>query len=92
VVSAWEIALKCNLGKLELDQDVRGWIARASRYPGIHLESLSLDDAIDSVELPGEFHRDPADRIIVALARRLGTSLVTSDRRIREYEFVDTIW
>jgi len=49
-------------------------------------------DAIASTQLPGDFHRDPADRIIVALARRYGVPLVTSDRLIRDYPHVTTVW
>jgi len=48
--------------------------------------------AIQSVRLPSEFHPDPADRMIVALARRLSTALVTSDAKIRAYKHVKTIW
>jgi PIN domain nuclease of toxin-antitoxin system len=42
--------------------------------------------------LPGEFHKDPADRMIVALARRYGVSLVSADRLIRAYPHVHVIW
>ena len=41
--------------------------------------------------LPGEFHRDPADQIIVATARVHGCSLVTSDNKLLAYSFVPTI-
>ncbi len=92
VVSAWEIVLKQSLGKLTLDRDVRAWIAQASVSPGLRLEPLSLDDAMQSVLLPPPLQRDPADRFIVALARRLGAALVTSDRGILAYDRVDTVW
>jgi PIN domain nuclease of toxin-antitoxin system len=46
---------------------------------------------MDSVELPGTFHRDPADRLIVALARQLNAPLVTADRKILAYPSVATI-
>lgn len=48
--------------------------------------------AIAAANLPGRIHRDPADRIIVATARRCGGSLVTGDRQVRAYEHVRTIW
>ena len=35
--------------------------------------------AIEAYALPGTFHRDPADRILVAAARREGLTLVTAD-------------
>ncbi|WP_347566251.1 PIN domain-containing protein [Scytonema sp. UIC 10036] len=45
-----------------------------------------------STQLPGDFHLDPADRIIVAIARRDGISLVTCDTKIIDYFHVQTIW
>jgi PIN domain nuclease of toxin-antitoxin system len=47
--------------------------------------------AVDSTRLPGEFHRDPADQIIVATARVLDIALVTVDERILRYPHVRTI-
>jgi PIN domain nuclease of toxin-antitoxin system len=47
---------------------------------------------VDSGRLPGVFHGDPADQIIVATARRRGASLVTADSRIRQYGHVKTLW
>ncbi len=40
---------------------------------------------MESVQLPGSFHADPADRMIVATARIAGAMLVTRDRRILDY-------
>src|SRR5574340_1068965 len=48
--------------------------------------------AVKSPELPGEFHKDPADRMIVATARRFAAPLVTADEKIRGYPHVKTIW
>lgn len=91
-ISVWEVAVKTALGKLVLPMPMEAWFDQASRYPGIVIEALGPLDAIASTLLPGEFHRDPADRLIVALARRLGAPLVTSDEKIRDYVHVSTIW
>jgi PIN domain nuclease of toxin-antitoxin system len=48
--------------------------------------------AVRSVELPGEIHKDPADRMIVATARKLAAPLVTADEKIQNYPHVRTIW
>ncbi|WP_226801481.1 hypothetical protein [Alkalilimnicola sp. S0819] len=48
--------------------------------------------AVESTRLPGEFHKDPADRMIVALARRFNVELVTADDRIMSYKHVRTLW
>lgn len=92
VISVWEIAVKTALGKLELGMDMDAWFRLAAAYPGITVEPLSPQDAIASTRLPGSFHRDPADRMIVALSRRTGAALVTSDAAIRAYPHVMTIW
>jgi PIN domain nuclease of toxin-antitoxin system len=43
-------------------------------------------------KMPGEFHKDPADRMIVATARKLAIPLVTADKKLIKYEYVKTIW
>jgi PIN domain nuclease of toxin-antitoxin system len=92
VISVWEIAVKTQLGKLVLPLEIDEWFQRASAYPNIVIEPLTAGDAIASTRLPGAFHKDPADRIIVALARRYGVPLITSDANIRAYRQVRTIW
>ena len=92
VISVWEIAVKNALGKLELPMDIDAWFCQARSYPNLLVEPVSATDAIASTRLPGEFHRDPADRMIVALCRRHGAALVTADRLIRAYPHVVTIW
>ena len=92
VISLWEVALKSRLGKLRLPMDIDTWCARARSYPGVGIEPLGVEDAIASTRLPGEIHRDPADRFIVALARRLAVPLVTADEKLRAYAHVETIW
>lgn len=91
-ISVWEIAVKIELGKIELPLEINEWYRRASTYPNIVIEPLLPVDAIASTQLPGSFHRDPADRMIVALARRYGVPLVTSDVKIRKYKHVKTVW
>jgi PIN domain nuclease of toxin-antitoxin system len=92
VMSVWEIAVKCTLGKLDLAMDLDAWFRLAMAYPKVVVEPVCALDAIASTRLPGAFHRDPADRIIVALARRHGATLVTADRLIRSYPHVTTVW
>jgi PIN domain nuclease of toxin-antitoxin system len=92
VISVWEIAVKNALGKLKLPMDMDAWFHLASGYPNLAIEPVCARDAMASASLPGEFHRDPADRIIVAMSRRIGAPLVTSDALIRAYPHVVTIW
>jgi hypothetical protein len=60
--------------------------------PGITIEPLNPLDAIASTQLPDDFHKDPADRIIVAIARRYDIKLVTCDQKILSYPHVKTTW
>ena len=92
VISVWEVATKCALGKLALPMQMEEWFSLARTYRGIILEPVSAEDAIASACLPGNFHMDPADRIIVALARRLKATLITADTLIRAYPHVTTLW
>lgn len=89
-ISCWEIAKLVEYGRLELPCSLREWFERALSYPGIRLLELRPEIAIESTQLPGEFHRDPADQIIVATARVHGCPLVTSDNRLLKYPHVET--
>ena len=91
-ISVWEVATKCVLGKLTLPLQLDAWLDLARSYPGITIEPVTADDGLASATLPGTFHKDPADRLIVALGRRLQAKLVTSDRLIRAYPHVVSIW
>lgn len=91
-ISVWEVAVKVQSGKLTIPMDINRWYELARSYPATIIEPLSPLDAIASTQLPGDFHRDPADRIIVSLARRLAVPLLTCDRKIIDYKHVITVW
>jgi PIN domain nuclease of toxin-antitoxin system len=61
------------------------WLDAALAEPGPIVEPLSARVAIESCELPGAFHGDPADRMIVATARVTNATLMSRDRRILDY-------
>ncbi len=90
-ISCWEIAKLVEYGRLELPCTLETWFEQALSYPGIQLLALTPEIAIESTRLPGEFHRDPADQIIVATARVYGCPLVTLDDKILNYPHVATI-
>jgi PIN domain nuclease of toxin-antitoxin system len=90
-ISLWEIAKLVENGKLELPISLEKWFAEALSYPGVQIVELTPAIAIESTRLPGEFHRDPADQIVVATARILKCKLVTSDERILNYPHVKTV-
>lgn len=90
--SVWEVALLAARGRLRLAVDLESWLAASERLPGLTFHPVTNAIALQSVSLPGEFHSDPADRIIVATARHLGAELVTGDQKIRGYRHVKTTW
>jgi PIN domain nuclease of toxin-antitoxin system len=84
-ISIWEIALLVKKSRLVLKNDLADWVKQALALPSLVLAPLDPAIALDSVTLPGEFHNDPADRIIVATARHHDVPLLTIDRAILDY-------
>jgi PIN domain nuclease of toxin-antitoxin system len=91
-ISAWEIAVLIQKGRLVLSMDVEEWLSHAASLPELRFLPIDRHTAVQAVRLPGAFHSDPADRIIVATARRLNLPLVTADERIRDYQHVRSVW
>ena len=85
IISLWEIGMLEIKGRITLPNDCLAWINSALKAPGIILESITPEIAIFSSRLPGNFHGDPADRIIVTTARILDAILITADKKILEY-------
>jgi PIN domain nuclease of toxin-antitoxin system len=90
-ISCWEVAKLVQYGRSELACPLEKWMEQALAYPGVHLRELTPRIAIESTKLPGSFHRDPADQIIVATARIYDIPLLTVDSRILQYPHVRTL-
>lgn len=91
VVSPWEVAIKVAGDKLQLVEPPVDWfLGLVDRYD---LREAPLDAGIvcAAAALP-LVHRDPFDRVIVALAQAHGLTVLTSDENIRKYAGVKTIW
>lgn len=84
-VSAWEIALLLDTGRISLDIPVDAWLERFLDRPGIEGVPLSLPAAGRSYQLADLEHRDPADRLLIATAIELGCPLVSYDARIMRF-------
>lgn len=72
-------------GRLFLDRDVGEWVETALSLPGIRLVPISPQVAVASTRLPGTINSDPADRMIAATARHLGSTLITADQLLLDY-------
>ena len=91
-ISAWEIAMLVGRDRLTLTMNVDDWLETVAEIPGVRFVPVDNEIGVESTRLPGEFHKDPADRIIVALARHFNIPLVTADDKIRRYRHAHTIW
>ena len=84
-ITAWEIAMLVRKGRLTLDEGVMQYVRRLFAARGATVATLSPAIAVASTLLPGTFHDDPADRILVATAAEYGADLATRDRAIQAY-------
>ena len=90
-ISLLEIATLHGLGRLRLKIPLREWLEKATAPPLVRRQGISPAIAAESAALPDSFHRDPADRILVATARVIGATLLTHDRRILDAGLADTL-
>jgi PIN domain nuclease of toxin-antitoxin system len=90
-VSPWEVAIEVAGGKLRLLEPPGQWfLGLAERYD---LREIPLDAGVAcaAAALP-LLHRDPFDRVLVALAQAHALTILTSDENIPKYEGVTTLW
>jgi PIN domain nuclease of toxin-antitoxin system len=69
VMSCWEVARLAADGKITLPVPIDDWVRDALAYPGVRILDMTPAIVIESTRLPDPFHKDPADRILVATAR-----------------------
>jgi PIN domain nuclease of toxin-antitoxin system len=87
-VSAWEVGFLSrgsSAGRFSFLPDPKTWFARLLAGPGIRSAAFTPAIAIDAAHLPGDLHRDPADRLLIATARHLCLPIVTRDSEILTY-------
>jgi PIN domain nuclease of toxin-antitoxin system len=84
-ISAWELGLLAVSRRISLTMTPTRWFHHFIERPGVALAELTPDILIAASFLPGELHRDPADRILCATAREGGHTIVTRDRKILDY-------
>jgi PIN domain nuclease of toxin-antitoxin system len=72
--------------------DVQVWIDLALQQPKVKLLPLTPAIAVLSTRLPGDFHGDPSDRLIVASSLVNKASLVSKDEKIQNWQYLQVIW
>ena len=89
VASAWEIAIKFSLAKLDYEGGMERFL---STINSSDIELLPINpDYLTAVQKLPFYHRDPFDRLLVATAQTENITLVSADENIRKYE-VQVVW
>ena len=89
VVSAWEMQIKAQLGRLALRLPL-AQIVTQQQANGVQVLSVSLDHVLAVEQLP-TVHKDPFDRLLAAQANTEGAKLVSADRVFANYP-VQVLW
>lgn len=91
-ITLWEVSMLAAKGRItKLVPNCLYRINEAIKLTNVQILELTSDIAVDSCYLPGNFHPDPSDRIIVATARIHDLCLVTADKAILRYSKEDHV-
>ena len=90
-ISTLELAQLISAGRIELKGTLEAWVRRGIEIMGMQSFELTHPISVLAYALPGTFHTDPADRILVATAIHHGLSLITADERILAYPHAVTV-
>ncbi len=91
-ITCAEIACLAERGSILIKDHWKTWFDRHVARNGWWAADINVPIIQDAFSLPGTFHADPADRIIVATARFHDFQLVTADKKMHRYPFVQTLW
>ena len=81
-ISLWEVATLAERGRVRFRISFAEWLQAAAHPRTVQVLSITPAIASEIAALPSSFHRDPADRVIVATSRALNLPLLTLDRLI----------
>jgi PIN domain nuclease of toxin-antitoxin system len=90
--SVLEISTLVRRGRLELTVTVGEWLEHVESLPDVRIEPVTAEIALRAGSFDTDVHDDPIDRLIIATALALGTTLVSADERIRKLRWIRTIW
>jgi PIN domain nuclease of toxin-antitoxin system len=91
-ISVWEICHLVQKGRVSFSVPLEEFVQTLNTVEEYQFAPVDNQVVYESHVLPGEFHQDPADRMIVATARLFDAVLVTKDQKIRDYGHLQTIW
>jgi PIN domain nuclease of toxin-antitoxin system len=89
-ISALEIERLCLDERMIFSLSPKTWIEHSTKDLRLQHVDVGFAIAVEAYSLPDPFHRDPADRILMATARSYQATLLTADKRILAYSHVRT--
>ena len=91
-ISCAEIACLAERGRIILDRHWKVWFNEVIDLNQWAVIDIGVEVIQEAYSLPGDYHRDPADRFITATARLHGMSVLTADDKILSYPHVLSMW
>jgi PIN domain nuclease of toxin-antitoxin system len=92
-LSAWEVGMLVQKGRISLDRDIATWVRQALAPEPVVKLAVTAEIAVEASLLDvADFPGDPADRIIYATAKAAGASLITRDEALRRFDARAAIW
>jgi PIN domain nuclease of toxin-antitoxin system len=88
-ISLWETATLFERGRISFNVDFEEWMEAAAHPRTVRIAPISAAIAVEVASLPKWFHRDPADRLIVATCRALKLPLLSKDKLIAQARLVE---
>ncbi len=89
IVSAWEIVIKTSTKKLSVDGGIMAFLEKIEEMP---ITTLAITPRhLEILEALPFIHRDPFDRLLIAIAKAENMTILTMDENIRKYE-VSSMW
>ena len=90
VASIWEIAIKAQIGRLNIPGSLRDFVSQHLKAGQISVLTIHARHAFRLGELPLH-HRDPFDRMLAAQSLEDGLPLITRDPLLEPYE-IERVW
>jgi PIN domain nuclease of toxin-antitoxin system len=84
-ITAWEVGNLARKGRFKSSYTPQRWFEKLMSAPDTALTKLTAELLMVSAFLPGNIHKDPADRIIAATAREYGYTVMTRDKALLDY-------
>ncbi len=91
-ITLWEVGMLVGKSKLNIQIPVNQFCKIGIKYRSYKMLSITPDIADKVAEFANDINKDPADRIITATTIVYDGILITQDRDLKKYSFVNTEW